>query len=341
MSIELAIKYAGGTERLRPHVKTHKMLEVAKLQVAAGIYKFKCATVAEAEMLGMAGAKDVLIAYPVQGPKVNRVLALIKKYPDTRFAVLIDNLTSTKNIAKAAEITNQEVYVFIDLNNGHGRTGIALPQVPGLVKKAMELEKVKIIGLHCYDGHIRMASLAERTAACQKAFRPVMELHAAINELLGREILLVAGGSPSFSVHARHHAAECSPGTWIFWDQRYGENYQEQEFQKAAVLATRVISKIDANTYCLDLGHKSVASESPFPRVAFVSPHQFAQVGHSEEHLILKSEKPDVLEPGEVLLAYPYHICPTVALYNKVQVVQNDVRIDEWEVTARARKITV
>lgn len=340
-NIQLAIQYAGGADRLRPHVKTHKMLEVAKLQVAAGIHKFKCATVAEAEMLGMARAKDVLIAYPVQGPKINRVLALMEKYPDTRFAVLIDNFASAESIAKAADITNQEVFVFIDLNNGHGRTGIALPQVPNLVKKAIKLARVTIIGLHCYDGHIRMANLAERTVACREAFRPVLALHPEINKMLGREVLLVAGGSPSFSVHAKYHKVECSPGTWIFWDQRYAENYQEQEFQKAATLATRVISKIDAHTYCLDLGHKSVASESPFPRVAFISPHSLTQIGHSEEHLILQSEEADVLEPGQVLLAYPYHICPTVALYNQVHVVKNDELIDQWTVTARIRKITV
>ena len=57
-NIQLAIKLAGGVKRLRPHVKTHKILEVAELQVAAGITKFKCATIAEAEMLGMAGAID-------------------------------------------------------------------------------------------------------------------------------------------------------------------------------------------------------------------------------------------------------------------------------------------
>ena len=82
-NIELAISYAGGTNHLRPHVKTHKMLEVVKLQMAAGISKFKCATIAEAEMLGLAGAADVLMAYPVQGPKIDCVLKLVSSYPLT------------------------------------------------------------------------------------------------------------------------------------------------------------------------------------------------------------------------------------------------------------------
>ncbi len=76
-NIQQAIVYAQGVDHFRPHVKTHKMLTVAKMQMAAGIYKFKCATIAEAEMLGMAGAPDVLIAYALQGPKIGRYLQLI------------------------------------------------------------------------------------------------------------------------------------------------------------------------------------------------------------------------------------------------------------------------
>jgi D-serine deaminase-like pyridoxal phosphate-dependent protein len=340
-NIQLAIKYAGGTDRLRPHVKTHKMLEVARMQVAAGIYQFKCATIAEAEMLGMAGAKDVLIAYPVQGPKINRVAALIKKFPETAFSALIDNEATARqiDIVFAGEALVLDVY--IDLNNGHFRTGITPDRVPDLVAFCESLAHLKIVGLHCYDGHIRMPSLEERIAASREAFKPVADLRAQLEEGLDRQLKVVAGGSPSFSVHRKYHDVACSPGTWIFWDERYGSDYQEQEFQKAAMVATRVISKLDAHTYCLDVGHKSIASEMPFPRMVFDTPHQFTQVGHSEEHLIIKSEAPDVLVPGEVLLACPFHICPTVALHEYAQIISNGELVDEWKVIARNRKITI
>ena len=340
-NIRLALKLAGGADRLRPHVKTHKMLQVAKMQIAEGIYKFKCATIAEAEMLGMAGAQDVLIAYPVQGPKINRVLALIKKFPETRYSILIDNIETAKLINEIFKKATRTIDVFLDLNNGQYRTGIILEKVSELVSVCKTLPQVKIIGLHCYDGHIRMESLEERTVSCKKAFEAVLLLQADLQKVLQRDLLIVAGGSPSFSVHAKHHDVECSPGTFIFWDQRYGDDYQEQTFQKAAVLATRVISKLDTHTYCLDLGHKSIASEFPFPRVKVLHPDKLLQIGHSEEHLVVKSEKPDVLKPGQLLLAYPYHICPTVALYDHVQVVSQGKIIDQWEVIARNRKITI
>ena len=340
-NIQLAIKLAGGPDRLRPHVKTHKILEVAKMQSAAGIYKFKCSTIAEGEMLGMARAKDVLIAYPVQGPKINRVFNLKQKFPKTKYSVLVDNPKTAQSINEIATSTNQKLSVFIDINNGQNRTGIKIQNVDILVDTIQELSNLELNGLHCYDGHIRMASLDDRASTCQKAFSSVLELQTKLEDRFQKSLVIVAGGSPSFSVHAKYHEVECSPGTFIFWDQRYANDYQEQEFKKAAVVATRVISKLDPHTYCLDLGHKSIASEFSFPRVEFIHPNKFTQIGHSEEHLIIKSDLPDILHVGELLLAYPYHICPTVALYDQVQIVNNETIIEQWDVIARNRKITI
>jgi len=341
-NIRLAIALAGGVQRLRPHVKTHKILEVAEMQVAAGITKFKCATIAEAEMLGMAGAADVLIAYAVQGPKVERVIALCRKFPWTAFSVLIDNATSAYYIDDRFSQAGLVAGVFVDVNNGYSRTGIRTEDVFGLIGSVVKRQSLRIRGLHCYDGHFRMSPLAERTKAVKSAFEPVEELREQLTRFFGGEkLLIVAGGSPSFSVHARHHDVECSPGTWIFWDHRYASNYPELGFAQAATLATRVISRIGARQYCLDLGHKSVASEAPLPRAHFHSKHSFEQIGHSEEHLMIRTEKPDVFVPGEVLLATPNHVCPTVALYDHVEVISDGKIVGRWKVIARGRKITV
>lgn len=340
-NIQLALQLAGGADRLRPHVKTHKILEVAAMQVAAGITKFKCATIAEAEMLGMAKATDVLIAYAVQGPKADRVIRLTEKYPETAYSVLIDNAASAKHINERFAASGKVATVFVDVNNGHGRTGIKTEEVVELARACRKLENLRINGLHCYDGHIRMPALEERMTKGQADFQPVIALQKELAGMLGKELVIVAGGSPSFSVHAKHHDVECSPGTWIFWDHGYAEAYPEQAFERAATLATRVISKVDAHHYCLDLGHKSVASESPLPRAYFHSAHAFEQVGHSEEHLMIRTEAPDVFAPGDLLLATPNHICPTVALYDHVEVVSGGQLAGRWKVIARDRKITV
>src|ERR1700743_886670 len=79
-NIRLAVEMAGSPARLRPHVKTHKSPDTARLMLAAGIAQFKCATIAEAEMLAIAGAQDVLLAYQPIGPKAVRLVELIRKY---------------------------------------------------------------------------------------------------------------------------------------------------------------------------------------------------------------------------------------------------------------------
>jgi D-serine deaminase-like pyridoxal phosphate-dependent protein len=311
------------------------------MQMAAGIYKFKCATIAEAEMLGMAGAPDVLIAYSLQGPKIGRYLQLIEKYPQTNFASLVDNLDNIQLLNDTFALADETAMVYIDINNGNNRSGISTKEGKLVARKIMEMENVELKGIHVYDGHIRMSSLDERIKKVMKAFNEVDKFHEFLELETGLKLTIVAGGSPSFSVHSRFHDVETSPGTWIFWDQRYADDYKELAFNKAAVVATRVISQIDKHHYCLDLGHKSIASEMPLPRFQFTEELKAKQVSQSEEHLVIKCKHKNALEVGQVLTVYPFHICPTVAEYGQVSVIEDGVVVDTWEVTARNRKITI
>src|SRR5215469_10107050 len=90
-NIAHAVEMAGSPARLRPHVKTHKTREIVRLELAAGITKHKCATLAEAEMLAGCGAPDVLIAYNLVGPNCARMARLAQAYPGCRFSVLADH----------------------------------------------------------------------------------------------------------------------------------------------------------------------------------------------------------------------------------------------------------
>src|ERR1700744_5070810 len=90
-NIDTMITVAVDAARLIPHVNTHKMREIVEMQIAKGIRRFKCATIAEAEMLAMAGASAVLIAYQLNGPKIDRYLELTRKYPRIAWSSLVDN----------------------------------------------------------------------------------------------------------------------------------------------------------------------------------------------------------------------------------------------------------
>ena len=154
------------------------------------------------------------------------------------------------------------------------------------------------------------------------------------------EPIIVAGGSPTYPIHARRTGVECSPGTFIYWDKGYADLCPEQAFISAAYLMTRVISLPDAEHLCLDLGHKSVAAENPLPlRVFFENAPELKPVGQSEEHLVVHAGLGHPYRVGDVLWGIPYHICPTVALYERAVTVVDGVVTGEWMAVARDRKL--
>jgi len=144
--------------RLRPHIKTHKTREVNQLLIAAGIYKFKAATIAEAELLALDKAKDVLLSMQPTGTTLTRFIELVQKYPETSFACLLDDKKAAENLDSVAN--NQRVYV--DLNLGMNRTGIKSEDALPLIQFIQQSPNLKLAGLHAYDGHIRDLNLADR-----------------------------------------------------------------------------------------------------------------------------------------------------------------------------------
>ncbi|MCW5921645.1 MAG: D-TA family PLP-dependent enzyme [Saprospiraceae bacterium] len=342
-NIQTAIRMSGNVARLRPHVKTNKSPDATRLMLEAGIEKFKCATIAEAEMLGICGAKDVLLAYQPLGPKLRRFVELIKKYPATKFSCLVDNLAAATE--QSAVFTENEliVPVFIDLNIGMNRTGIVGEEAAiRLYKACSALPGIEPVGLQAYDGHIRQADFAVRTAACNEAFSVVEKIESELGKAGLPTPTIVAGGSPTFPIHAKRPNVECSPGTFVYWDKGYGDACPEQDFLPAAVLVTRVVSLPQKTRVCTDLGHKSVAAENDLDkRLFFLNANDLTPVGQSEEHLVLEAPEGHAHKVGEVLYALPYHVCPTVALYEKVFTVANGRLTGEWKNIARDRKISV
>jgi len=329
--------------RLRPHVKTYKNKEATKLMLEAGITKFKCATIAEAEMLAMCKAPDVLLAYQPVGPKLERFVKLIKSYPGTKFSCLVDNIGAAVEISGAAVKNKLTINVYLDLNVGMNRTGIA----PGaeafqLYVDCALLTCIKPMGLHAYDGHIHDIDMEARKNTCDKCFGPVKKLQADLKKAGYPEPIIIAGGSPTFPIHAQRENIECSPGTFIYWDQGYKTELKEQRFLTAAVVVSRVISLPDETKICLDLGHKSVAAEKELSkRVYFLNAPELIMTGQSEEHLVAEAGKGHTYKVGDVLYGLPYHICPTVALYERVITIENNKTSGEWKNVARDRRITI
>ena len=333
---ELMIAIAESADRLRPHIKTHKMAEIIDIQQSLGIRNFKCATLREAEILAKSGAKEVLLAMQPVAFQLNNYLELISDHPEVNFSTIVDNIGSAQNLSKAAEESGLILELWLDINNGMDRTGVR----PG--KKALKVYKhlcndanVKVRGLHVYDGHIHAPDLEDRTLKCNEDYIHIEQLKNDLERDGFAVPGIVAGGTPTFPIHKKREGVELSPGTPLLWDAGYGSHYEDLEFKHAAVLFTRIVSKPGKNLLCMDLGHKSVASEMDLPRVVFLGDHDFKQISQSEEHLVVQCPNSQVYEVGQELYAIPIHICPTVTKYPEVFTVENNKVIGSWEVAAR------
>lgn len=337
-NISIAKDLVPHASSLRPHVKTHKLKEVAEMILKEGINKFKCATIAEAEMLVMAGAKDILLAYQPGKPKAKRLAALINAFPEVQFSCLIDNTATAQLLSEIFE--NQISEVYIDLNVGMNRTGILPEEAPALYNSCKRYKNISIAGLHAYDGHINDTDLKLRKKRADEVYRRAASAKKSIEKASGKDLKLVLGGTANFPIYAQHQDVEACPGTFIFWDEGYRQLMPEFTFNFAAVIMTRIISVINENKLCLDLGYKSIAAENPLPRVKFLNVENAVPTGQSEEHLVVEVPDTAKYNVGDVWYGIPYHICPTVALYDSVYVIQDKVPKEKWKVMARDKAIT-
>jgi len=342
-NIAFLTKAVDNVNRLRPHVKTNKSREACQLMLEAGIRKFKCATIAEAEMLAMIGAPDVLLAYQPNEAKMHRLLNLIDTYPETEFSCLVDNSVTAQQLSDIAVAADRVVPVYIDLNVGMNRTGMAPGgAVLALYAELDQLPGVRPVGLHAYDGHLRDPDIAVRTAQCDAAFWPVQLLRDTLVSQGFAKPVLVVGGSPTFPIHAKRPDVECSPGTFIYWDKGYQSVLTEQPFLPAALVVSRVISLPDATKVCLDVGHKSVAAEGELAlRITFLNAPELKAIGQSEEHLVVEAGAGHPYQIGDIFYGIPNHICPTVALYERAYTIENGHATGEWRTISRDRLISV
>ena len=336
------LRVAGGAERLRPHIKTHKLPEVVRMQMAHGITKFKCATTAEAEMAAACGATDMLLAYQPVGPNVRRLVELVKTFPKTKFSTIADDAKALRALSVAGTGAGLRLNVLLDIDCGMHRSGVE----PGsaaleLYRLISSLRGLKPGGLHAYDGHIYDRDPIARGLACETAFAPVARFREQLIQTGLPVPNVVAGGTPTFPFHAPRKGVECSPGTCIFWDFGYATKLPDLEFFPAALLLTRVISKPGSNRLCLDLGHKAVASENPHPRVHLLELPDAKAITHSEEHLVIETDRAEEFAVGACFYGIPWHICPTVALHGEAVVIKDGRAAERWRILARERRLTI
>ena len=338
-NVARAVAVAGGPERLRPHIKTHKCPEILAIQRAAGISRFKCATLAEAEMLARGGVRDVLIAYPLVGANIERFVRLVRAFPEVSFRPIVDHPAPLKALGEALAAARLGAEVLLDLDSGMHRTGVPIGEAAAQLYRLLAAT-ARPGGLHCYDGHIRDSDLEGRCRAAKEGRDAVLGLRDA----LVREGLpvprVVMGGTVTFPCHAAHREIEVSPGTFALHDGNYLRDFPDLGFVPAALLLSRVISLPAPDRITIDLGHKAIAADPEGPRGFLWSVGGAEPLGQSEEHWVWSVTPRHALVPGDVVYVLPAHICPTVALHERLLVVDGGRWNESWRVAARTRQLS-
>ena len=326
----------GNTARLMPHLKTAKMAGVVELLVARGVWRFKCATLAEAEMIAQSGAAFVLVAYPLVGPAVARFIQLCNEHPAVSFGLLVECRETAGEISFAANKAGLIIPVWIDLNGGMNRTGFPIDgDLLTLYQEIADLPGLVCRGLHLYDGHIRHSVPEERNQLLRVSLEIMKTWHnkLAIEGFPDTELLV--GGTPGFPFYANDPTLICSPGHAMLWDFGYSEQFTDIHFDYAALVLTRVVAKPSADLLTFDIGFKAIASQYPIDqRIRFPDLPDAEVVRHNEEHLVLKTRIASDFTIGDVLYAIPYHIGGTINLYDHALVINTYGEVvNRWPIT--------
>ncbi|MBQ8952641.1 MAG: D-TA family PLP-dependent enzyme [Clostridia bacterium] len=337
----LTVAMAGSAARLWPHVKSHKTAELIDMQMDMGIRRFKCATIAELALVCSRGAEHALLAYPLVGPAIGRFLDTAASHPQTTCYALGDSMEALSMLNEACAARNTRVNWLCDVNLGMDRTGVPLDELAAFCQAAAErFERLRFVGLHCYDGQNHQSDLSERQAAVKEQMGKVAAARAALRAAGVETPLVIAGGSPSLPCHAAEEGAFLSPGTVFLWDWGYQKNFPDLPFTPGAALLTRVVSHPAPGVFTLDLGSKAIAADPAGQRGYLLEGKGAHPLFQSEEHWTWRmpegreAERPAI---GQVMYVIPTHICPTTALHRAVKLGVDGQATGEWVVAARNR----
>ena len=309
--------------RLRPHAKMHKCGALAKMQMAAGAVGVCVQKTSEAEALAADGVSDIYISNEVIAPhKLQRVAALARSLQARggRLAIAVDSAIGVANLAQAMGKGVDLIDVFIELDVGQGRCGVAEPEdVLPLAQAIAAHPALRLAGLQAYQGsaqHLR--TVAARHAALQVVIARVQQAQQLVSSA-GLSLPLVTGaGSGTFGLEASSGVfGELQAGSYLFMDADYARNDpdpSQPSFEHALFIKSQVMS-VSAAHVVVDAGHKSHAIDSGLPTVRSMSLHAS---GCSDEHTTLRPHGPDqpLPELGQTVWLIPGHCDPTVNLHN-------------------------
>jgi 3-hydroxy-D-aspartate aldolase len=325
---------------LRPHAKTHKSVDIARLQIKAGAVGVCCAKLGEAEALAQGGIEAILITSPVvTSQAIERLAALHARIADLR--VVADHPDNVDALAAATKSADKPLPILIDIDPGIRRTGVASPETAvALAERISRHASLRFAGVQYYCGvqqHVQ--SYADRRAAIEDRTAYLNSVLSALRGA-GHEAGVISGGGTG-----THHIdgdlgvlTELQAGSYVFMDRQYNDcdlaGDRANPFETALFVDARVISANHASMATIDAGFKSLSTDGGSPTVIEGAPPTAMFVFMGDEHGALIAPDHTFRLGDLVTLAVP-HCDPTVNLYDAYHVVKDGTLIDIWPITAR------
>ncbi|MBN8606061.1 MAG: DSD1 family PLP-dependent enzyme [Caulobacterales bacterium] len=325
---------------LRPHAKTHKSVDIARLQIAAGAAGVCCAKLGEAETLAEGVVASILITSPVVTPQaIARLMALHARVDDLR--VVADHPDNVDALAAGAAPA-KPLSVIVDIDPGIRRTGVGSPEAAlALAQRIAAAPSLEFLGVQFYCGaqqHIesyadRKSAIEERTSYLQGVIEKLKEAGLAPRVITG-------GGTGTHRIDAGLGVLnEWQVGSYVFMDRQYHDcDLAEgaKPFETSLFVDAHVISANAPAMATIDSGFKALSTDGGSPSIAAGAPETSAFFFMGDEHAALLAPGHEFKLGDAVSLGAP-HCDPTVNLYEAYHIVRGDTLIDIWPVSARGR----
>jgi len=320
---------------VRPHVKTHKCVEVGRLQIEAGAVGITAGNVGEAEVFARAGFEDIFLAYPIwpSGTKGERIRHLAQT---ARMRVGVDNLAAIEALADAMGEEPDRLQVVIEVDCGARRSG-APPGAAGDLARAARQRGLVPVGVYTYPGHGSSGPGSRELAAQDQE----AALTAAVRSLAGVGItaeVVSAGSTPTVAFSTGSVITEIRPGEYVFCDLDNTRLGACEEDQIALFVAATVVSDWVPDQVILDVGTKALGREgNPEKGYGGIAGKKAVLAKLNEYHGFLAvpggESRPSV---GTVIPVVPNHVCPVVNSFDELLVTDTDgTMLERWPVAAR------
>lgn len=329
---------------LRPHAKTHKSVDIAKRQLAAGAVGLCCAKIGEAEVLADGGITGLLITSPVSAPAaIVRLASLAKRSPG--LIATVDNAAVAERIAQALIDADAALDVMIDIDPGIRRTGVASPEAAVDLANAIAASgRLRLRGVQYYCGmQQHVEDYAERRAAIVERTDYLKTVIAALTEAGHPPEIISGSGTGTHRIDLDLGVfTEFQTGSYALMDKQYLDcdliGDATTPFAPSLGVDARVVSANHEALVTIDAGFKSLSTDGGVAMVTRGAPAETMFVFMGDEHAALIG--PGIgarSQPGDPVSLTVPHCDPTVNLYDHYHVVQGDTLVAIWPVSARGR----